>query len=203
VDPGLLPFRAIAIAESVDAARRIVRSVQGRSDAPALMLRDPRHDPAVVDAMAEELEADLPPELVLIRNDSARPDARWVHLPFAQHARASGLRARGVQVGVSVHSSAELAAVCDVATYLIVSPVFPTRSKPGHAGIGLDGLASLCAQTTLPAFALGGITPGSIGACIEAGAYGVAGITLFEEPATAVAALAELARHPASPSTRA
>ncbi|HOF88051.1 MAG TPA: thiamine phosphate synthase, partial [Armatimonadota bacterium] len=43
--------------------------------------------------------------------------------------------------------------------------------------VGLDALREVCAAVRIPVFALGGITPDRVPACLAAGAGGVAAIT--------------------------
>ena len=43
-----------------------------------------------------------------------------------------------------------------------------------HAG--LDALRAVCSAVSLPVFALGGVTPERVPACLEAGAHGIAAI---------------------------
>ena len=83
--------------------------------------------------------------------------------------------------GVSCHTSEEVrAAATGGADLIVVAPVFPPLSKSADgATVGLDGLSQLCRSTTVPVFALGGITADNAPACLRAGAAGVAGITLF------------------------
>jgi thiamine-phosphate pyrophosphorylase len=53
--------------------------------------------------------------------------------------------------------------------------VFPTGSKPGHPGAGLDALARLARIVApAPAFAIGGLTPERAALVRGAGAHGVA-----------------------------
>ena len=61
------------------------------------------------------------------------------------------------------------------ADYLFLSPVFPPRSKT-TAGptLGVAGFAAVAAKANLPVYALGGVTPESLGALREAGAAGAA-----------------------------
>lgn len=89
-------------------------------------------------------------------------------------ARCDG--GRGVIIGYSSHSVQEaLEAVKEGADYLFFSPVFPTSSKPGHPGTGLEALALCCkAVAPVPVYALGGITPDRVNACMNNGAQGVA-----------------------------
>ena len=64
---------------------------------------------------------------------------------------------------------------CD---YLFFSPIFPTSSKPGHKGVGMEALSLFCqAVAPVPVYALGGISPERCDACLNAGAYGVAVIS--------------------------
>ncbi|MFI7076679.1 thiamine phosphate synthase [Micromonospora sp. NPDC049903] len=78
-------------------------------------------------------------------------------------------------VGRSCHDEAELDRLT-TEDYVTLSPVFPTRSKPGYGPpLGPDGLAALVGRSPVPVLALGGIeTPAQVRACLEAGASGVA-----------------------------
>jgi thiamine-phosphate pyrophosphorylase len=75
------------------------------------------------------------------------------------------------------HSLEELAAAeADGAQYATLSPIFPTRSKPGYGPpLGLAALTRLCVAVSIPVYALGGIdTPQRVRACLAEGASGVA-----------------------------
>ncbi|WP_229706083.1 thiamine phosphate synthase [Micromonospora sonchi] len=78
-------------------------------------------------------------------------------------------------VGRSCHDEAELRRL-STEDYVTLSPVFPTRTKPGYGPPLLpEGLAELIRLSPVPAIALGGIeTPAQVRACVEAGAAGVA-----------------------------
>lgn len=66
------------------------------------------------------------------------------------------------------------------ADYAVLAPIFAPISKPATAPpMGLDALRSIAAKSWIPVIALGGITAGNAPKCIDAGAVGVAGITLF------------------------
>lgn len=96
---------------------------------------------------------------------------------------AEVLRRRGqvCLVGRSCHSLAEvLRAETEGCDYVTVSPVLPSRSKPGYGPpLGLDGLRRVCAATRLPVVALGGIDANSEQACRAAGAASVAMLGAF------------------------
>ncbi len=96
-------------------------------------------------------------------------------------------------VGRSCHDAAELARL-STEDYATVSPVFPSRSKPGYGpALGTGGLAALAATTSTPVYALGGIERvDQVSACLAAGATGVAvmgAVMRAADPAAVVAAL--------------
>jgi thiamine-phosphate diphosphorylase len=94
----------------------------------------------------------------------------------AERARASGLL-----LGRSaVTFEQALAADAD---YLGVGPVWETPSKAdADPALGLDGLARIATRTTVPVIAIGGIDASNAGACIRAGAAGVAVIRAATDP---------------------
>jgi thiamine-phosphate pyrophosphorylase len=106
--------------------------------------------------------------------------ADGVHLAAADPR--PGDSAAGLRVGRSCHTPGELmaSAMGGVAAYATFSPVFATRSKPGYGpALGIDGLAAGCRAVAglaspLAVYALGGIGPAQAGACLAAGAVGVA-----------------------------
>lgn len=63
--------------------------------------------------------------------------------------------------------------------YAFFSPVFSTQSHPEATPLGLDQLAAGCAAVSIPVFALGGINLENEQSCLDAGAHGIAGISLF------------------------
>ncbi len=79
-------------------------------------------------------------------------------------------------VGVSAHNVDDARRAREAgADYVGFGPVFPTRTKVDTAPVtGIDGLRAFVAQIDIPVIAIGGITPDTAGAVIDAGADGVA-----------------------------
>lgn len=86
-------------------------------------------------------------------------------------------------VSVSCHTPSDIArARHDAADFILFGPVFEKRvdGELVTDGVGLKALALACAiAQQVPVLALGGITGENAGACLAAGAKGVAGIRAF------------------------
>ncbi|MDD1681609.1 MAG: thiamine phosphate synthase [Methanoregula sp.] len=85
----------------------------------------------------------------------------------------------GFIIGVSVGCVAEaVAAETGGASYVALSPIFPTASKEdaGH-GHGIEVLREICSAVALPVIAIGGITRKNAPQVVAAGAEGVAVIS--------------------------
>lgn len=101
----------------------------------------------------------------------------------------------GFLVARSTHDREEaIRASVEGASFIVYGPVFPTSSKPGHPGMGLDVLADVASSVTVPVFALGGISPERVALIAASGAAGVAGISAFEREETLTALLARIQR---------
>ncbi len=110
--------------------------------------------------------------------------ASGAHLPSGSPAPQAwrAMTPPGFLLGVSCHSPEEVrAAAGEGADYVFFGPVFAPLSKPAQGPpVGLDALArAVAAAAKIPVLALGGITRANIAACVEAGAAGVAGISLY------------------------
>lgn len=111
--------------------------------------------------------------------------ASGVHLGTASmppEAARAGVGAEFL-VGVSCHSVDDaLRAEAAGANYVLLGPIFATPSKLAYGPpLGLPILREAAARVKLPIFALGGITIERANVCVESGASGIAGISIFQD----------------------
>lgn len=105
---------------------------------------------------------------VHLRSDDVSPE-------LARH-----LLPRPSIVAVSCHTVDEVAAAAADADFVVFGPVFGKKDSPDIRAVELDGLRAAC-TITVPVFGLGGVTIENAGACLDAGAAGIAAIRLFQE----------------------
>ncbi|MBS1825730.1 MAG: thiamine phosphate synthase [Acidobacteria bacterium] len=106
--------------------------------------------------------------------------ADGVHLP--SDSPILNYRIPGFLTAVSCHTIADLIEAEQAhASFAVFGPVFAPLSK-SHTGptTGLAQLREATKAVRIPVFALGGITHQNAPSCIEAGAAGIAAITLFQ-----------------------
>jgi thiamine-phosphate pyrophosphorylase len=130
---------------------------------------------AVLEVRGNEIRAHSRPRvLVNSRADVARATgADGVHLP----ADAPRETLPGLFVARSCHTLDEVkASQADVVTF---GPVFESPHKGTPAGVAT--LKAAC-QFGKPVYALGGVNWDNAAQCMSAGAEGIAGIRLFQEP---------------------
>jgi thiamine-phosphate pyrophosphorylase len=99
-----------------------------------------------------------------------------VHLQAAADVHAARQRlGPGALIGVSAHRLEDVAAAAAAgADYVTLSPIFPSSSKPDYGpALGVAAIRSV-ANLGIPVLALGGVTAGIVGLCLDAGASGVA-----------------------------
>ena len=87
-------------------------------------------------------------------------------------------------IGVSTHDwKGAMAAAESGADFVVCGPLAPTPSKPaGHSILSETIFRQICHDVPIPVFALGGMQTGTIRHWLEAGAHGVAGISLLMDP---------------------
>lgn len=93
-----------------------------------------------------------------------------LHLPIASAREYIGK----IKVGASCHSLSDVLYAerlgCEYVTF---GHVFTTRCKEGVPPRGVDELRRICAKTSLPVYAIGGIDENNARLAIDAGASGV------------------------------
>jgi thiamine-phosphate pyrophosphorylase len=130
------------------------------------------------------------------RSDLARlAEADGVHLgqddlPVKEARRILGPDAL---IGVSTHNLSQVRqAILDGADYLGVGPAFPSTTKAFDGLAGLEFVRQALAETSLPAFVIGGVNRDTIDAAVNTGARRVAvsaAICQADDPQAEAAAL--------------
>ena len=130
---------------------------------------------AVLEVRAREINPHAQPKILInTRADVTRATgADGVHLPSA----APRQTLPGLLIGRSCHTVEEVrTAKADFVTF---GPVFSSPGKGPATGLNL--LAEAC-RSRQPVFARGGSTWENAASCMQAGALGIAGIRLFQQP---------------------
>jgi thiamine-phosphate pyrophosphorylase len=170
--------------------RSLVPQVERALDAGVdfVQLRRRNRPVREMEALAERLVAlsPLARERVLVngRLDVALSSgAAGVHLPADGLPVAAVKRVvpDGFVVSRSTHTRAAVErAYREGASFVVFGPIFPTSSKPGHPGVGLEALEEVVSSVPIPVYALGGVTPERVPQIADTGAHGIAGISVFE-----------------------
>lgn len=201
--PGLPPLYLIAdratcaprnledvLSEALDAGVRLVQLREKH-----LEMRELRRLAARIRRRASNYDARL---LVNAHAGLARDiGAAGVHLPSSGPAPWSIRRQYGnrMLIGRSTHNGKERGEA-DGADFVTFSPIYSPGSKPGYGpGAGLGALRRVTERSSLPVYALGGITPGRVAACKRNGAAGIAvmsGILAARHIRSAVSAYLEV-----------
>ena len=123
--------------------------------------------------------------LVNDRADVAVASGAGVHLTTRSMGAAAVRRTFGDQllIGVSTHSLNEAReAEAGGADFIVFGPVFDTASKrPYGEPVGLRALAEVAGRIGIPVLAIGGMTMENYRSALDAGAGGIAAISLFLE----------------------
>jgi thiamine-phosphate pyrophosphorylase len=125
--------------------------------------------------------------LVLVndRSDIAASLGCGVHLTTQSLSAGSVRQAFGSQmlIGISTHNIREAQeAEQQNADFIVFGPVFETESKKQYGSpVGIDPLQRTARAVAIPVLALGGINLFNFRETLDAGAAGVAGITMFTQ----------------------
>lgn len=150
---------------------------------PAIQLRERDLPTGELLSLAQEVHALTAPRAIpLLLND--RVDLVLALNLDGVHLRADSLPVPAVRrligpdrlIGISTHSvEAVRRANHDGADYVIFGPIFDTPSKRSFGPpLGLDTLADACRESTIPIFAIGGITSERVREVRRVGVHGVA-----------------------------
>lgn len=106
---------------------------------------------------------------------------------LAREAGADGVQLRAAQLmgaraapllglwGASCHDERELARAAALgADFAVLSPVLPTASHPGVAGMGWDAFAARIRGWPMPVYALGGMRTDMVETAVRRGGHGIA-----------------------------
>jgi thiamine-phosphate pyrophosphorylase len=138
---------------------------------------------------AVEITRDSPTRLLI--NDradiAAGAGADGVHLTTRSLNAATIRKTFGKDflIGASTHSLAEVTAARDLgADFAVYGPISETESKAKYgAPLGVEKLAEVTGRLVgFPILAIGGITTTNAAECLNAGASGIAAISLFVDP---------------------
>ena len=197
-------FRLLLVTDRHQTQGRALQSVLRAAvsgGVSAIQLRERDLPTAELLSLAQEVQAITAPRPVpLIIND--RVDLVLALSLDGIHLRANSLPVSAVRqlvgahrlVGVSTHSVDEVRqANHEGADYVVYGPIFDTPSKRLFGPpVGVDALTEVCRQSTIPVFAIGGMTSVRVREVRRAGAYGVAVIGAIFARDDVAAATAEL-----------
>jgi thiamine-phosphate pyrophosphorylase len=143
--------------------------------------------------------------LVNDRADIAAACGAGVHLTTRslRPAVVRGMFGNSLLIGVSTHNMREVEeARKGGADFIVFGPVFDTESKKSYGPpLGLSALEEVAGRFDIPVLALGGINESNFHRTLEAGAAGIAGISVFTESRDLRALVSKVKNAP-KPSTR-
>lgn len=144
----------------------------------AIHIRKPKASEAELDLFLEYLLKVVPASCLAVHAVTpltARRRAITLHLPAAMRSFRDRPRSEGRPFSTSAHSLGELNKLGKRYSYMLLSPIFPSISKPGYAvQWQLEELKQTVAECDCPIFALGGVTPQKLPMVKELGFAGAA-----------------------------
>jgi 8-oxo-dGTP diphosphatase len=178
----LPPVYAITMAATIGEAAMLARArVAFAAGLRLVQLREKGWPRERQRAFAAALRDLARPQGVRVLLNGDDDDARaWgldgVHWTAARLASATA-RPDGLVCASSCHTAAEVARAGALSLdFAVLGPVRPTPTHPDAPAMGFDGFARAVEGTTLPVYALGGLSAGDLPAAIDAGAHGIAAI---------------------------
>lgn len=200
--------RLIVVTDREASSRPLTETIDAAltGGARAVLFREKDMHAAAREALAFEVAATVAgcDVLLLVASDgglASRVADRFPGLRVGVHLATSDAAAppSAAIVGRSCHTAEELAAAtAEAVDYVTLSPVAPSRSKPGYGPVlGVPGFTELAATTAVPVYALGGVDASNAGDFLAAGAHGVAVMGALmgaRDPVTATAAVVEAIR---------
>lgn len=197
-------FRLLLITDRHQTQGRSLPAVLGeavKGGVSAIQLRERDLSTSAALNLARDVRALTQPYAVsLVMNDRIdlvlALNLDGVHLRADSMPVSAARRLLGPQrlIGVSTHSIDDVTQANEQgADYLVFGPVFDTPSKRCYGPpLGLDRLAAACRQSTIPVFAVGGMTGARVQDILRAGAHGIAVIGAILSRVDVAAASREL-----------
>ncbi len=136
--------------------------------------------------LLDALRAALPeatPIVINNRPELARALGVGLHLPAAAPTALATTADRSRTLGRSAHDEDEVRRACrEQVDYVLLGTIYPTRSKLGHPGAGIELVRTVARHAAgIPVLAIGGVTVARIPELVHAGAHGVAACRAFLE----------------------
>lgn len=158
------------------ALQRNIRMVQLRLKNPEMMSELVGPAAELCDRYSAKLMLNTSPQLF---SEYFVSSAVGLHLNSAQlsncHHRPVS---NSILLGASCHTQNDILHAQTIGVdYICLSPVRATNSHPGQVGIGWDRFSSLVERSTIPVYALGGMTEVDLTVALENGAQGIAAIS--------------------------
>lgn len=173
-----------------------------KSGVRLLQLRCPRLDEAGYRALKRDLLALCRKHGTRLLINAGNPgaglsDADGIHLPAV---RLMQLNQRPLDnrylVAASCHNRAEVEHACRLGLdFIVVSPVMPTRSHPHARTLCWDGFRQLSECSSIPVYALGGLSAVDLPRAWQEGAQGIAIISAVWSAPDPVIAVRECVDH--------
>lgn len=177
----LPPVHAIshAAAMGVDDFLARLDARLGDGSVRQLLLREPQLDASQFGLLFADVAARCRANGARLLVSSRHPEAFWSRADGV-HLTAGDLMRRAHRPDVawclaSCHDATELAHAgaldCDAA---MLGPVLPTDSHPGAPTVGWMDFEARIAQSSIPVYAVGGLSSDDLGDALKAGAHGIA-----------------------------